>query len=185
MTDVPHKEATIFGERASRMPAWLDAVDQRISHTLRRYGVRFLRYAIAFVFILFGILKPLGISPAEPLLRATIGWVPLVSTDFMLHAIGWWEVAIGVCFAYRPLVRIGIALLAGQMVGTFLPLVVVPEACYERNATVFGFEAWTLTTEAQYIIKNLLIISGAMVIGGTVRRGARGRPGRDAEEDLL
>jgi hypothetical protein len=159
--------------RAWPVPRRLDRVDRRIAFTLRHFGVRALRYAIAFVFVLFGILKPLGISPAEELLRSTIGWVPLVSTDFMLHAIGWWEVAIGVCFAWRPLLRVGIALLGGQMVGTFLPLLVVPGACYERAELFNGWTVWTLTTEAQYILKNLLIIAGAMVVGGTARRPGR------------
>ena len=175
-TDPP--EPTFAEVPTRRLPGWLDRLDRGISHTLEKYGVRVMRYALAFVFILFGLLKPLGISPAEDLLRATIDWVPLVSTTFMLHAIGWWEVAIGVCFLVRPLMRLAVLLLAGQMVGTFLPLVVVPGACYARAETIGGFGVWTLTTEAQYILKNLLIIAGAMVVGGTARFRAR-----DAEHD--
>ena len=64
----------------------------------------------------------------------------------------------------------GIALLAMQMVGTFLPLVTLPDTCYRKVPALGGrFEMWTFTTEAQYIIKNLLIIAAAMVVGGTVR----------------
>jgi hypothetical protein len=43
-----------------------------------------------------------------------------------------------------------------------LPLFILPEACF----TDFPFG---LTTEGQYIIKNLVLISAALVIGGTVR----------------
>ena len=130
-----------------------------------------MRLAIAIVFILFGILKPLGISPAEGLVLATVDWVPLVTPRLMLHLIGWWEVVIGVCFLWRPLIRVGIGLLALQMGGTFLPLVVLPEQCFMR-AQLFGDgpAVWTLTVEAQYILKNLLILAGAMVVGGTVRQ---------------
>ncbi len=160
---------------ASPLPARFDTIDARINDTLARYGVRLMRYAIAFVFIAFGILKPLGISPDEPLLRETIAWVPLVSTDFMLHAIGWWEVAIGVCFLYRPLLRLGILLLAGQMGGTFLPLVVVPEATWQGASAAKSWAAWAPTMEGQYILKNLLIIAGAIIVGGTARGGETGR----------
>jgi len=48
------------------------------------------------------------------------------------------------------------------MPGTFLPLVLLPEVCF----TNFPFG---LTTEGQYIIKNLIIISAAIVVGSTVR----------------
>ena len=48
------------------------------------------------------------------------------------------------------------------MPGTFLPLVLLPEVCF--NNFPFG-----LTLEWQYIIKNLIIISAALVVGSTVR----------------
>ena len=162
--------------RVRRLPGRLDRFDRGLAHWFRTYGVRALRYALAAIFILFGILKPLGISPAEDLVLKTAAWVPLMSPRAMLYAIGWWEVAIGLCLLFRPLVRLGILLLAVQMVGTFLPLVVVPEACYVQKLALGGmFTTWTFTTEAQYILKNLLIISGAMVLGGTVRRRPRAR----------
>ena len=163
----------------NRLPPWFDRIDRVIASTLRRHGVRVMRYALAIVFILFGILKPLGISPAEGLVLRTVEWVPLVPPRVMLHLIGWWEVAIGLCFLWRPLIRVGVALLAMQMVGTFMPLVIVPDQCYRRASALGGrFTMWTLTTEAQYILKNLLIIAGAMVVGGTARRGGRGTPQR-------
>ena len=167
------KEPTIFGSPARRVPRWFDRLDRRISHTLEKYGVRAMRYALAFVFVFFGVLKPLGVSPAKGLVRETVGWVPLFSTTFMLHAIGWWEVAIGVCFLWRPLMRVAVALLALQMVGTFLPLVIVPGATWQGAAAEKSWAWWAPTTEGQYIMKNLLIIAGAMVVGGTARHRAR------------
>ena len=63
---------------------------------------------------------------------------------------------------YRPFVRTALLLLFAQMVGTFLPLLIVPEVVW----THFPF---ALTTEGQYIIKNLVLISAALVVGGSVR----------------
>ncbi len=131
-----------------------------------RWGVPALRYALAVIFILFGVLKPLGLSPAAPLVRDTVQFLPFGAPDLWVSVIGWWEVAIGVCFLWRGGIRIAIALLAMQMVGTFLPLVLLPEATFQP-----GRYPWAPTMEGQYIIKNLLIIAAALVVGGTVRRG--------------
>jgi len=51
-----------------------------------------------------------------------------------------------------------------QMIGAALPLVLLPEVCW----TNFPF---VLTLEGQYIIKNLVIIGSALVLGATVRGG--------------
>ncbi|MGH9456204.1 MAG: hypothetical protein ACRD2J_01015 [Thermoanaerobaculia bacterium] len=131
---------------------------------MRRWGIPALRFALAVIFVWFGALKPLGISPAAPLVRATVGWMPVLSPDQWVTVIGWWEVAIGVTFLYRRTTRIAIALLTMQMVGTFLPLVLLPEVTFQPGRIPYG-----PTMEGQYIIKNLLILAAALVLGGTVR----------------
>ncbi|MEQ8316314.1 MAG: hypothetical protein RIE77_10595 [Phycisphaerales bacterium] len=147
----------------------LKDVDRRISGCMRHYGHGALRFTLAVIFVWFGILKPLGISPAEALVLQTVDWMPLLPATTWLAIIGWWEVAIGVLFLFRPTLRFAIALLAMQMVGTFMPLVILPDVTFQPGRVPYG-----LTLEGQYIIKNILIISAAMVIGGTVTKE---RPG--------
>tara|TARA_A100001234_G_scaffold84718_1_gene74553 strand:- start:645 stop:1025 length:381 start_codon:yes stop_codon:yes gene_type:complete len=113
------------------------------------------------VFIWFGLLKPLGISPAQELVENTVYWFDDKAT--FVNFLGWWEVVIGFTMCVRPLIRISIFLLFLQIPGTFLPLVLLPEVCF----TDFPYG---LTLEGQYIVKNLIIISSALVIGGTVRK---------------
>ncbi len=156
---IPHSGGTVMDRLPDWLLEWFDWVDARIAGWMRYYGRPLLRYSLGIVFIWFGLLKPLGVSPAEPLVRNT---VYLVDPDWFVVFLGWWEVAIGVGLIVRPLVRLAILLLFLQMPGTFLPLVVLPEVCFE----VFP---WALTTEGQYIVKNLVLISAALVIGGTVR----------------
>jgi uncharacterized membrane protein YphA (DoxX/SURF4 family) len=146
------------------VPEPLDAVDRRIAGFMRRWGIVALRVSLGVIFIWFGILKPLGLSPAAPLVRATVDWMPLLAPDTWVAVIGWWEVLIGVTFLFHRTVRIAIALLAMQMVGTVLPLVMLPQVTFQA-----GQIPWVPTMEGQYIIKNLIIISAALVIGGTVR----------------
>jgi uncharacterized membrane protein YkgB len=98
---------------------------------------------------------------------ATVDWLPVFEGPVWLKLIGWWEVAIGMAFLFRRTIRIAIALLALQMVGTLMPLVVLPSVTFQAGHIPYG-----PTMEGQYIIKNLLIISAALVIGGTLRREA-------------
>ncbi len=134
---------------------------------MRRWGVPALRVSLAIIFVWFGILKPLGLSPAGPLVKATVAWMPFFDPDTWLAIIGWWEVAIGLTFLTRKTSRMAIGLLAMQMVGTFLPLAILPDVTFQP-----GHFPYAPTIEGQYIIKNLLIISAAMVLGGTVRHPA-------------
>ena len=143
----------------------LDALDRRIADFMADVGVRALRYSLGVIFVWFGILKPLGLSPAAPLVIATVDFLPVLTPNQWLGVIGWWEVLIGLTFLFRATARIAIALLAMQMVGTFLPLFILPAVTFQA-----GHAPYAPTMEGQYIIKNLLIISAALVVGGTVRR---------------
>lgn len=141
-----------------------EEIDQKISEFMGSWGIKALRYSLAIIFIWFGILKPLGVSPAAELVKHTIYWMPVFSPEIWVDIVGWWEVIIGVTFLFRKTVRLAILLLAFQMIGTFMPLLILPEVTFQAGHIPYG-----LTLEGQYIIKNLLIISAALVIGGTVR----------------
>lgn len=142
------------------MPTLYKRLDLRISKWMDRNGIRLLRWSVGLVFIWFGALKTVGMSPAQDLVARTVYWFP---PDVFIPILGWWEVLIGMCLIVRPLVRFAIALLFLQMPGTFLPLILLPEVCF--TSVPFG-----LTIEGQYIIKNLVVISAAIVVGGTVRK---------------
>lgn len=136
-----------------------DRVDQFISEQMWRLGVPVLRFGLGLVFIWFGALKLTGASPATDLVTRTIYWL---DPNIFIPILGWWETTIGVCLAIPPLTRVGILLLAFQMPGTFLPLILLPQVCYQGTP-------WNLTMEGQYIVKNLVIIGAALVLGGLVR----------------
>lgn len=139
---------------------WFDQIDRGIAGWMDKYGRFFLRISLAIVFIWFGALKFFGVSPANDLVANTVYWV---SPKVFIPILAVWEVAIGMCLLFRPLIRAALFLLFLQMPGTMLPLVVLPHICF----TDFPFG---LTLEGQYIIKNLILISAAFVIGGSVRR---------------
>jgi uncharacterized membrane protein YkgB len=141
-----------------------DEIDWKISTFMRQWGTLAVRISFGIIFVWFGILKPLGISSAEPLVIATVPWLPVFDGGTWVSIIGWWEVAIGIAFLFRRTIRVAVALLALQMVGTFMPLVLLPDVTFQAGHFPYG-----PTLEGQYIIKNLMIISAALVVGGTVR----------------
>jgi uncharacterized membrane protein YkgB len=147
----------VVGERFDRLDRWL-------AETMARAGVPALRVALGVVFVWFGGLKIVGTSPAAELVARTVYFLP---GEIFVPILGVWEVLIGLCFLYRPAIRVGILLLFLQMPGTFLPIVLLPEV-------VFAPGLFALTVEGQYIIKNLVIIGAALVIGGTVRERETG-----------
>lgn len=138
---------------------YFEDIDIGIIIWMQHYGLRFLRYSLGIIFIWFGILKPFGLSPAIELVTRTVYWLP---PQVFVPLLGWWEVAIGICLLYKPLIRIGILLMIPQIIGTFLPLVLLPEVVYDGSF-------FALTLEGQYIVKNLVLLAAALVIGSHVR----------------
>lgn len=141
-------------------PNLYDRIDRQIAGWMARNGHLLLRISLGIIFVLFGFLKVIGTSPAADLVAQTVPWLP---RTFFVPFLGIWEMAIGIGFFKRAWIRPAIFLLFLQMPGTMLPLFILPDATW----AAFPF---ALTIEGQYIIKNLVLISAAIVIGGTVRR---------------
>ena len=136
-------------------------LDILLTEKMNHFGIIFLRYSVALIFIWFGLLKTFEISPAQELVANTVYWFENKS-GFVIF-LGWWEVLIGLTMLYKPMIRLSLLLLIFQMPGTFLPLVLLPEVCF----TYFPIG---LTLEGQYIFKNLIIISAALTIAGSIRK---------------
>ncbi|MEY4989868.1 MAG: hypothetical protein RIS08_94 [Actinomycetota bacterium] len=142
------------------LSAKLRKLDNLVISFMDRVGLVFLRFAIGVIFIWFGALKTVGeLSPAYDLVAATVYWL---TPEIIVPLLGLWEIGIGLAFLFTPLTRVAIFLLALQMPGTFLPLVLLPEVCF----TIFPVG---LTIEGQYIVKNLVIIGSALVIGSRIQ----------------
>lgn len=139
----------------------IERADLRITRTLGRHGVTLLRISVGTVFLWFGALKLFpGLSPAEDLVRATVTILPM---SIFLPLLAVWEMAIGLGFLTGRWLRLTILFLFLQMPGTLSPIFLLPE----RVFTVFPLG---LTLEGQYIVKNLVLISAALVVGATVRQ---------------
>ena len=138
-----------------------DRMDRRITEWMAAHGLTLLRIALGVVFLWFGALKLVpGLSPAETLAGRTIEALTfgLVPAAVAVPFLALWEVAIG------RWMRVTLALLFVQMLGTITPLFLFPAETWQ----VFPIAP---TLEGQYIIKNIVLVSAAIVLGATVRGG--------------
>jgi uncharacterized membrane protein YphA (DoxX/SURF4 family) len=134
---------------------------------MARHGVRLLRISLGAVFFWFGFLKFFpGLSPATELATKTIRVLTLgaIPSGVAIAVLATWESLIGLGLIFGVAMRATLALLFVQMIGTVLPLVFFPNEVFTRIP-------YAPTLEGQYIIKNVVLVSAAIVIGATVRGG--------------
>jgi uncharacterized membrane protein YkgB len=161
------------------LPQRADRFDRRFVAFLQANSITALRIAIAVVFLWFGFLKFFpDLSPAEDLAlrtteKLTLGLIPEIVNRVVLAT---WECAIGIGLLIGRWRRAVLLALWAQMAGTFLPLVFFPSEAFS--------DPFVPTMEGQYIIKNIIIVTGAMVVGATVR-DTRARPSRPAADEAL
>ena len=118
-------------------------------------------FLLFIIFFWFGILKILDMSPAQQFVQDTVYWMPFLSAENWTYVIGIWEMLIGLFFLFKKTTIIAMILLFIQMSGTFLPLIILPEVTFQNSNPFFP------TLDGQYIIKNIIIITAALVIGRT------------------
>ncbi len=144
-----------------------DAIDRRITNAMAAHGLTALRIALAIVFLWFGALKLIpGVSPAEDLAGRTIETLTfgIVPASVAVPFLALWEVAIGLGLLLGRWMRLTLLLLFVQMLGTITPLILFPAETWIRFPLV-------PTLEGQYIIKNVVLVTAAIVLGATVRGG--------------
>jgi len=145
-----------------------NAVDKAGDYVAAR-SVSLLRIAIGIIFLWFGALKLFpGGSPAEALAGKTILILTfgVVKPWISVPLLGVLECVIGASFVTAAGLRTAIVLLLFQMAGTLTPLVLLPHDTF----TAMPFEP-NLT--GQYILKNLVLIAGAVVIASNSRFNTR------------
>ena len=160
------------------LPPRLEPVDVRITAWMATHGITLTRIALGVVFLWFGAIKFVpGWSPAADLAGRTIEQITfgMIRPEVGLPVLAAWESLIGIGLLLGRYLRLTLLLLFAQMPGTMLPLILFP-------AETFTAFPHVPTMEGQYIIKNLVLIAAAIVVGATVRGGElRAEPaGRDA-----
>lgn len=140
-----------------------DKLDTAINRWLVANSIAILRVCMGIIFFGFGILKFFpGISPIESLASRTTTVLTLglfwgaAARDFVAGL----ECIIGICFISGRFLRVGVWLMAAQMLGAMSPLLIFP-------GELFPGPTHAPTLAAQYIIKDIILIAAGMVVAST------------------
>jgi uncharacterized membrane protein YkgB len=95
-------------------------------------------------------------SPAGELVEKTVYWF---KPEIFIPILGICEIIIGLGLLVKRFIPITIVLLLSHMAVTFFPVFIVQAVCFDA----FPYQP---TLAGQYIIKNLVLISGALIIAG-------------------
>ncbi len=118
-----------------------------------RYPNYFGRVSLFIIYFWFGILKVIGISPAEGLVENLFNQTLGTVVDFQIFSLGFgiFECFVGLIWLFPRFTKVAFYILIAHMVMTFLPTLLLPEATWQT---------WfTPTLVGQYIIKNFALIS--------------------------
>lgn len=115
-------------------------------------------------FIWFGALKVTNKSPVGELVADTVYWVP---PRFFVPFLGLWEIAVGLGLVSGRAQRTTLLFFLMQMAGTFLVFVEKPEVAFQSRNPLL------LTTEGEFVAKNLILISAGIVVASTIQRRQR------------
>lgn len=138
------------------MKTIFESIYFRFSDKIEKHSVTIMRIALAVVYIWFGALKIVGMSPAGDLVEKTVFWF---KPEVFIPILGICEVLIGVGLLVRRLIPYTIVLLLLHMAATLFPFFILTNSCFDE----FPYRP---SLVGQYIIKNLVLVAGAFVIAG-------------------
>ena len=147
-------------ERKSQIMKRFAALDHDIVELARRYSLLFLRRALGGVFIWFGALKVLDVSPVADLVASSLFFVPARTA---VLATGMVEVTIGLGLVTGVAGRATLLLFFGLLCGTFSLLVTQPELAF------IDANPLRLTVLGEFVAKNLVLIGAGFTLVASMK----------------
>jgi putative oxidoreductase len=151
---------------------------RRLDGLLGRAVPLLLRGSLGITFVWFGGLKLAGQPTLPASLIAAI--TPFVDPDLSVPLVGAFEVVLGAGLLLGRFMPGLLAAAALQLSGTFLVLVLRPDAAFVDGNPL------RLSVEGEYVVKNLVLLAATASLAlhslGTRPGAATGRPLADAED---
>jgi uncharacterized membrane protein YkgB len=136
------------------------AADHPAPTALTTVSTTLLRLSLAVTYIWFGALKLIGRSPVADIVAQT---TPILPKNQIVPLVGGMEVAIGIGLLGRVALPFTLFLMLGHIATTFLVFVRLPYRTFQENNPLL------LTKEGEFVLKNLVIASAALVIASTIK----------------
>lgn len=138
-----------------------DRADEKAIELMTSQGLRLVRISLGIIFLWFGLLKLIGVTPVANLVQVVIYWIPATVS---VPLVGLFEMILGFGLLSGLALRLTLLLLWLHLAGTFSVLVIRPDLAFQSGNPLF------LTTEGEFVVKNLVLITGGIAVGSTVRR---------------
>ena len=162
-TVTPTKETEPRHAVPARPLGWIRRTEEYVLDVLARIAIPTLRLSLAFVYIAFGLLKIIGLSPVSELVASMIPFLP---AEQAVIAMGVFEVVAGALLALGVLVPWVAAAQVVHLLGTFLVFLVLP------GLTFVDGNPLALTVLGEFVAKNVVLIAGLLVVAAfSGRRG--------------
>ncbi len=126
-----------------------------------------LRLSLGLIFVWFGALKLAGDSPVAALVSATLPWA---NPELVVPLLGAVEVGLGIGLLVGRAQRLLLLALATHLAGTFLTFLMAP------GLTMQGGNPLLLTADGEFVLKNAVLISAAVLLACTSRRVTQESP---------
>ncbi|MEV7007506.1 DoxX family membrane protein [Streptosporangium sp. NPDC051022] len=120
-----------------------------------------MRVTLGLVFLWFGALKVADVSPVSDLVADTLAFVPLPAS-FVVPALGVFEIAAALALISGRWMRPFLPALLLHLIGTFLVLALHPSVAFKNGNPLL------LTMEGEFVVKNLVLIAGTLMIAATL-----------------
>lgn len=131
------------------------AVWTRLERTLRWISLPLLRASLGLVFVWFGGLKVAGVTPVGDLIAGTLPWL---DPGWLVPALGWFEVGLGLALMIGYRLRWVCAAMVAHLGGTFLTAVTQPSVIFQDGNLLM------LTMEGEFVLKNVVLITAGLVV---------------------
>lgn len=128
-----------------------------------RTGLKLLRIVLALVYFWFGILKVTGHSEVFDLIGATL---PFLNPHVFVPLLGCVEILLAAGLLSGRLQRVVLLGVVGHLLGTFLTFFDASGFMFRRA------DPFLLTVDGEFVLKNLVLISAAIVLIGVTARPA-------------
>jgi uncharacterized membrane protein YkgB len=125
-----------------------------------------MRLSLTLVFIWFGLLKILGDSPVAELVSATLPWG---DPQLIVPLLGAVEAVLGLALLFGRAQRAVLLILSAHLSGTFLTFVMAPGLTMRHGNPLL------LTADGEFVLKNLVLISAALLLTSRLTMTARAR----------
>ncbi len=141
--------------RIGRARRYVETIEYSVADTVRPATLPALRILLGVVFIWFGALKVVGVSPVAAIVSGTLPWADPRATVMVL---GTTEVVFGIALVTGFALRLVLPLMVAHLAGTFLTFVMLPQLMFRDD------DPFLLTESGEFVAKNLVLIAATVVL---------------------